>query len=251
MIRTVILDDEPLAREVIVSLLRKYCPEVEIIGTAGDIEEGVRIIRQKRPELLMLDIHLVDGTSFDLLNRLDTAEYKVIFVTAFEEYAIRAFKFSAMDYILKPVSPEELRSAVDKVQDSLDKESLTRRLEILYDNLNNKPDENRKIALRTATNMHFVNLSDIIRCQSEKNYTQFFLLSGEVVTVSKTLKEFEELFGKYHFIRVHQSHLVNMQHIRKFAKADGGVLIMSDNSEVPVSLRKREEFMKTVNELKY
>lgn len=251
MIRTVILDDEPMAREVIISLLMKYCPEVEIIGVAGDIEEGVRIIRQKRPELLILDIHLVDGTSFDLLSRLDAADYKIIFITAFEEYAIRAFKFSAMDYILKPVSPEELRSAVNKVQDSLDKESVTRRLEILNDNLNNKSAEGRIIALRTANSMHFVNLSEIIRCQSEKNYTQFFLLTGEVVTVSKTLKEFEELLGQFHFVRVHQSHLVNLKHIRKFEKAEGGVLIMSDHSEVPVSLRKREDFMKTVNELKY
>ena len=251
MIRTVILDDEPMARDIVLSLLEKYCPEVEVIGVAGDVESGVKLIRQKRPELLILDIHLVDGTSFDLLNRLDNDSYKVIFITAFEEYAIRAFKFSAMDFLLKPVNPEELRAAIDKVQGTLDKESMAKRLEILYDTMNNWSHESRKIALRTATSMHIVNLAEIIRCQSEKNYTQFFLVTGEVVTVSKTLKEFEELLGPYQFIRVHQSHLVNLDHIRRYEKADGGLVILSDGSQVPVSLRKREELMKTIKELKF
>ncbi len=251
MIRTVVLDDEPLARDAIMALLEKYCPEIEVIGVAGDIESGVRFIRQNRPELLILDIHLMDGTSFDLLERLDKEQYKIIFITAYEEYAITAFKFSAMDYILKPVNPDELIAAVEKVQDSLDRESLTRRLEVLYDNMKNRFPEGRKIALRTATSMHIVNLTDIIRCQSEKNYTQFFLTSGEMVTVSKTLKDFEELLSPYHFVRIHQSHLVNLEHIRKYEKVEGGVVVMSDNTQVPVSLRKKEEFMKTINELKY
>ena len=250
MIRTVFLDDEPLAREGILAMLDKYCPEVEVIGVAGDVETGVRLIRQTKPELLILDIHLTDGTSFDLLKRLDKDHYKIIFITAFEEYAITAFKFSAMDYLLKPVNPEELMAAVDKVHDSLDRESMTRQLELLMHSMSDRNEHGKKIALRTAASVHIVNLYDIIRCQSDKNYTQFFLTSGEVVTVSKTLKDFEELLNPFHFVRIHQSHLVNLDHIRKFEKTEGGIVILSDHSKVPVSLRKKEELMKVISQLK-
>jgi two-component system, LytTR family, response regulator len=251
MISTVILDDEPMARDAILALLERYCPEIEVIGVAGDIESGVRLIRQNKPELLILDIHLTDGTSFDLLERLGNDQYKIIFITAFEEYAITAFKFSAMDYILNPVNPDELVAAINKVHDSLDKESMTRRLEILFESLRTKSGEGRKIALRTSSSVHIVDLSDIIRCQSEKNYTQFFLAAGEPIVVSKTLKEFEELLVPFQFVRVHQSHLVNLDHIRKYEKSEGGILIMSDHSQVPVSLRKKEDLMKVFGQLKY
>jgi two-component system, LytTR family, response regulator len=251
MISTVVLDDEPMARDAILALLERYCPEVEVIGVSGDIESGVRLIRQNKPELLILDIHLTDGTSFDLLERLGNDQYKIIFITAFEEYAITAFKFSAMDYILKPVNPDELVAAINKVHDSLDRESMSRRMEILFESLNTKSGEGRKIALRTSSSVHIVDLSDIIRCRSEKNYTQFYLASGESVVVSKTLKEFEELLVPFLFVRVHQSHLVNLDHIRRYEKADGGLLIMSDHSQVPVSLRKKDDLMKVFSHLKY
>lgn len=251
MIRTIVLDDEPMARDAILALLDRFCPEVEVIGVAGDIEAGVRLIRQNKPELLILDIHLTDGTSFDLLERLGNDQYKIIFITAFEEYAITAFKFSAMDYILKPVNPDELVAAINKVHDSLDKESMTRRMEILFQSLNIKSGEGRKIALRTSSSVHIVDLSDIIRCQSDKNYTQFYLTTGDPVVVSKTLKEFEELLVPYHFVRVHQSHLVNLNHIRRYDKVEGGLLILSNNSQVPVSLRKKDELMKVFGQLKY
>ena len=248
MIRTVIIDDEQLARDGIKAILEKYCPEVSVIGTAGDIESAVQLIRINKPELILLDIHLMDGTGFDLLNRLDVNQYKVIFVTAFEEYAITAFKFSAIDYILKPVVPEEIVAAVEKVHDSLEKESMARRLEILFENITEISPQKLKIALRTSTSLYIVNLSEIIRCESEKNYTQFFMISGESVTVSKTLKDYEEMLIPYHFIRVHQSHLVNLEHVKRFEKRDGGTLIMSDQSKVPVSLRKKEDLMKAIGQ---
>ena len=251
MIRTVIIDDEPMARDGIMAILHKYCPEVNIIGMAGDVESSVQLIRTQEPDLVLLDVHLLDGTAFDVLNRLDSAHYKIIFITAFEEYAITAFKFSAMDYILKPVSPDDLVAAINKVHDSLDKESMARRLELLLENLKDKPRQSNRIALRTSASMHFVNLSDIIRCQSEKNYSRFFLLNGENITVSKTLKDFEELLVPFNFVRVHQSHLVNMDHIRRFDRSEGGTLVMCDNSTVPVSMRKKEDLMKFIGQLRY
>jgi two-component system LytT family response regulator len=251
MIRAVVIDDEPMAREALLALIERYSPEVEIIGTAGDIEAAVNIIRKGRPELIFLDVQLMDGTGFDVLNRLDNDSYKIVFVTAFEEYAITAFKFSAMDYLLKPVNPDELVKAVGKVQDSLDRESMTRRLEVLFENISSQARENRKIALRTATSMHIVNLSEIIRCQSEKNYTQFFLNGGDVITVSKTLKEFEEMLSPFGFVRVHQSHLVNLDHVRRYDKSDGGSLILSDDSQVPVSMRKKDDLMKTIGHFRF
>jgi two-component system LytT family response regulator len=251
MIRAVVIDDEPMAREALLALIERYSPEVEIIGTAGDIETSVNIIRKGRPELIFLDVQLMDGTGFDVLTRLDNESYKIIFVTAFEEYAITAFKFSAMDYILKPVNPDDLVKAVGKVQDSLDRESMARRLEVLIENISSQARENRKIALRTATSMHIVNLSEIIRCQSEKNYTQFFLSGGDVITVSKTLKEFEEMLSPFGFVRVHQSHLVNLDHVRRYDKSDGGSLILSDDSLVPVSMRKKDDLMKTIGHFRF
>jgi two-component system LytT family response regulator len=251
MIRTVIIDDEPLARDAIKSILGKYSPEVDVIGNAGDIESAVQLIRIQKPELIILDIHLSDGTGFDLLNRLDASLYRIIFITAFEEYAITAFKFSAIDYILKPVAPMALVAAIEKVQESLDRESMAKRLELLFENINGINPQKRKIALRTSASLYIVNLSEIIRCESEKNYTQFFMSDGESVTVSRTLKEFEEMLGPQDFIRVHQSHLVNLEHIKRFDKAEGGFLVMSDQSHVPVSLRKKDELMKAIAQFRH
>lgn len=249
MVRSVIIDDEPMARESLNLLLQQYCPEVEVIGEAGDINQGVDLIRSKQPELLFLDIQLMDGTSFDILNQLEKHHYKIIFITAFEEYAINAFKFSAIDYLLKPVNPDELKMAVEKVQQFLSREQREKTWQTLLENLSNFSADQRKIVLRTNESMHIVSLHQIIRCQSEKNYTIFFLTSGIHVMVSKTLKEYEELLVPFGFIRVHQSHLVNVNHLCRYEKTEGGQLVLSDHSTIPVSVRKKEDLMKLLHGL--
>lgn len=249
MIKTIIIDDEVKARETILNMLAAYCPDVEVIATAGSVSEGEEILSLHHPDLVLLDIKMADGTGFDLLKRLDKINFFVIFVTAFEEFAIRAFKFSALDYILKPLDPDELSNAVIKAKEKIEKESMSVKLDALFQNLGALSKDTKKIVLKTTANVHIVNLKDIIRCESEKNYTHFFTSEGEEITVSKTLKEFNELLIDYSFYRVHQSHLINLAHMKRYEKQDGGFIVMDDNSRVPVSFRKKEDLMKLFKNL--
>ena len=249
MIKTIIIDDEVKARETIANMLQTYCSDIEVIGMAGSVKEGVKVLAKKKPDLVFLDIKMGDGTGFDLLRKLKEVNFMLIFITAFEEFAIRAIKFSALDYILKPLDPDELVNAVEKAKFTIEKENVSMRLEALYENLDVLNSNSKKIVLKTTSSVHIVNLTDIIRCESEKNYTHFFTVDQEKITVSKTLKEFNELLMDYSFYRVHQSHLVNMAHVRRYDKQDGGHLVMDDNSTVPVSFRKKEDLMKAFKSL--
>ncbi|MCK4569014.1 MAG: response regulator transcription factor [Bacteroidales bacterium] len=249
MIKTIVIDDEVKARETILNMLETYCRDVEVIGTAGSVEEGVKVLGDHSPDLVLLDIKMADGTGFDLLRKLGKIDFLVIFITAFEEFAIRAIKFSAIDYILKPLDPDELMNAVQKAQDVIHKENMSVKLEALYENLDMLNTSTKKIVLKTSNSVHIVNLKDIVRCESEKNYTHFFTVENEKITVSKTLKEYNELLNDYKFYRVHQSHLINLAHIKRYEKQKGGFLIMDDNSSVPVSFRKKEDLMKLFKSL--
>lgn len=250
MIRAIVLDDEHLAREIIVDLLHACCKDIEVVGQGGDVATGLKLIGDLKPDLLLLDIHLTDGTSFDLLKKLDHYNYKIIFITAYEEYAIQAFRFSAIDYILKPIDPDSLLEAIRKVKQLVEKESLQVKLNVLFQNLENIHSDKRKIILRTSNNLHLLCLTDIIRCQSNKNYTHFFTMYGEEIVVSRTLKEYEEMLGEFSFVRIHQSHLVNLEHIRRYEKSNGGEVVLTDNTRLPVSFRKKEELMRLFDRIR-
>lgn len=249
MIRTLIIDDEVKARETIQNMLETYCPEVKVVGTAGSVKEGLLAVEKYRPELVFLDIKMGDGTGFDLLRQLENQDFFLVFITAFEEFAIRAIKFSALDYILKPLDPDELVSSVKKASHAIEKENVSMRLDALFDNLDVMSHRNKKIVLKTTNSVHLVNLADIIRCESEKNYTHFFTAEGEQITVSKTLKEYSELLADYNFYRVHQSHLINLTHVKRYDKQEGGILVMDDESKIPVSFRRKEDLMKVFKRL--
>jgi len=249
MLKVVIVDDEAMARKAIEGMLSLYCEDVSVVGQAEDVKSGASIIQKLNPDLVLLDIQLTDGTSFDILKQINNYDFKVIFITAFEDYAVKAFKFSALDYLLKPIDPNELVSAIDKARQHIQKDNMNIKLKALFDNMDNLSKEGKKIVLKTANNVHLVNLSEIIRCQSDKNYTHFFLENTNKVVVSKTLKEYDDILTEYGFYRVHQSHLVNFSHVKRYEKGDGGYLVMADNSIVPVSFRKKEELMKVFNRL--
>lgn len=249
MIKTIIIDDEIKARETIGSMLATYCSDVKIIDSAASVKEGVKAIEKNKPDLVFLDIKMGDGTGFDLLKKLKEVNFFLVFITAFEEFAIRAIKFSALDYILKPLDPDELVNAVEKAKHALEKEHVSTRLDALYENLEMLNTQTKKIVLKTTNNVHIVNVTEIIRCESEKNYTHFFTVEQEKITVSKTLKEFSELLTEFNFYRVHQSHLVNLAHVKRYEKKEGGHLVMDDNSIVPVSFRKKEDLMKVFKRL--
>ena len=244
MIKTIVIDDEVKARDTILNMLQVYCPDVKVIDTAGSVQEGLEVLHNNKPELLLLDIKMADGTGFDLLRKLEKVDFLVIFITAFEEFAIRAIKFSAIDYILKPLDPDELINAIDKAKSVLNKENMNEKLETLYENLDSLSANTKKIVLKTTNSVHIVSIRDIIRCESEKNYTHIYTIRDDKITVSRTLKEFNEMLSNFGFFRVHQSHLINLDYVKRYEKQGGGVLVMADNSSVPVAFRKKDDLMK-------
>lgn len=243
MIKTVIVDDEKKARETIANILKLYCKNAILVGQADSVVKAIELIDREKPQLVLLDINMPGASGFDLLKHYRAQGFKIIFITAYEEFAVKAFKFSALDYILKPVDPDELVVAIRKAEETLDKEQLELKLEAFLSNITDMSREVKKIVLKTAESIHVINVPDIVRCEADRNYTVFHISGGKKVLVSNTLKEYEEMLESYRFFRAHQSHLVNINYIERFEKRDGGFLIMKDRSQVPVSVRKKETLL--------
>ncbi len=240
MIKAVIVDDEKNSRLVIRELLSDIFNEIAIVAEAGDVQTAVEVIDSTEPDLLFLDIDLPDGTGFDVLKKIKESNLKVIFITAHHEHAIKAIKFSAFDYILKPVNTNEIIEAVNRALKEQDKESNALRMEAVLSNFGNSLPALKKIVLKTAEKIYLINIKDIVRCESDNNYTAFFLSSGKKILVSKTIKIFDEMLAPHGFMRVHQSHLINLNFIIHYDKQNGGFLTLSDNSTIPVSNTKRQ-----------
>jgi two-component system, LytTR family, response regulator len=239
MIRAVIIDDEINCRQTLLALLKKYCQNVEVVAEAANISEGLKIISENSPDLVFLDVQMTDGTGFDLLERSVNVKFKTIFVTAHDTYAIRAFKFSATDYLLKPVEADELVAAVNKIDSGNKFDEINLKLEALISNRTNV----EKIALPALDGIRLIKINEIIRCESDSNYTSFFLSSKNKIVVTRTLKEYEELLTPHGFFRIHQSHLVNLSHVSRYVKGEGGSVILDDGSEVEVARRRKEELL--------
>jgi two-component system, LytTR family, response regulator len=239
MIKAIIIDDENKSREVISELLKECFDEIKVVAQAGDVEHSVREIEKHRPNLLFLDIDLPDGTGFDVLKKIDYKDMKIVFITAHQEYAIKAIKFSAFDFILKPFNTNELVQTVRRVLDEHIADNNALRIETILTNFGNSLPELKKIVLKTSDRIYVVNIKDIIRCEAENNYTIFYLANRSTIMVSKTIKTYEILLAGHEFMRVHQSHLINLNYIQHFDKPDGGMLVLSNNSTVPVSHQKR------------
>jgi two-component system LytT family response regulator len=237
MMTTVIIDDEEGARKTLTNFLNDYCPTISILAEADGVKAGVEAIAKHNPDFILLDIKMRDGTGFDLLRSIDSAT-KVILTTAYDEFAIKAFRFNAIDYLLKPINPEELIEAVNKLDtsDSLSEEHISSLMNSLGQ------QEVEKIVLPSLEEYHFVPVKDIVRCEASANYTHFYLINKKRITVANTLKEYEELLPATNFFRTHQSHLVNLNHLKRFVKTDGGYLVMTDDAEVPLSRRKKTQF---------
>lgn len=248
MIKTVIIDDETLVRLLIRNLLKEHCEEVEVVGEADGVETGLNMIRQSHPDLVLLDVKMEDGSGFDLMRQYQGDPFKVIFITAYEEYAIRAIKLSAVDYILKPISPEELKNAIEKTGHLLAAD-YDLKVRTLLGNINNPTQEGKKIVLKTHEKYHYVQVHDILYCESDSSYTKFYLSDKTMVMVSRTLREFEEILAGYGFFRPQKSFLINLRHIKAYEKSDGGCIILSDNSTVPISDRKKDEFLRIMDKM--
>lgn len=250
MIRAILVDDEPRARESLRVILQRFFPEVAILAEADGVEQAYKAIQKHKPNTVFLDIKMSDGTGFDLLKRFDNINYKVVFVTAFEEHALEAIKFSAFDYILKPINTNELRSVIDKLVENLDdSESLNIKLKAVIENMSATSQAQKKIVLKTAESIHLVLLQNITRCEADCNYTKIFFDNQPKLLISKPLKHFEDILIDFGFVRVHQSHLVNINHVVRVDKKDGGVLVFADKTQVPISVRKREQLFKLLEEM--
>jgi two-component system LytT family response regulator len=243
MIRTVLIDDEIRSLKVLGRLLTECCPEISIVGQAEGVETGLQLIRSTKPDLLFLDIEMTHGNAFDLLNRLQPVSIPVIFVTAFDNYAVRAFRSAAVDYLLKPVDMDDLRIAVDKACAKLHSEDFSGQMKVLLQIVGTLQVSQQKLAIPSVIGFQFVAMRDIIRLEAKGAYTVIFLCDGEEVMATRNIREYEELLPVNTFCRVHNSHIINLQRIKKYYKGRGGYVVMEDDSSIEVAIRRREEFI--------
>ncbi|MCH2229687.1 MAG: LytTR family DNA-binding domain-containing protein [Crocinitomicaceae bacterium] len=247
MKKVLIIDDENRTRQLIAKMIDSFGMEVETIPEGENVQSGIAAIEKHNPDIVFLDIQMPDGTGFDVLASIPNKTFEVIFITAHEEFAIKAIKFSALDYLLKPVDTTELKAALEKALTTIEEKSESTQFDALQKNI--QPSEKRRLVLKTQESVHVVELDQIIRCEADRNYTSFFLLENKKILVSKTLKEYETLLAGHNFLRVQQSHLVNIDYVDRYDKKNGGAVVMKDGSEVPLSPAKRDVFFKRLENI--
>lgn len=245
-IKALIIDDEERGIDVLSRMLGTYCPSLHVAGVATDIVSGVQLIKSLKPDVVFLDVEMPGGNGFKLLEHLEPPDFEVIFVTAYNEYAIRAIKFSALDYLLKPVHAEELQQAVERLRLRLQQKSGSSPLRHFKDHMT-KGNPFSKIVLNDHNGFYFVEISNIIYCEAHESYTHFYLAGGSKHTVSRPLKEYEDLLSELHFFRIHKSYLINLSRVASVSKEYQ--VVMDDKTELPLSFRKRNDFFQTLRDM--
>lgn len=248
MIKSIIVEDEQHSQKTLTNFLNKYCTQVEVVAIASTVKSAIEEIKKNKPELIFLDIDLPDGTGFELLAQLAQPWPRVIFVTAYNQYAVKAFQISAIDYILKPVDPELLIKAIEKLQQHDETpDAQSKKITALKENtLTGKLN---KMALPTQQGIQLVKIDEIIRFEADGNYTTIFLKNKSKHLVSKKIKEFESMLENTHFFRIHQSHIVNLQLVDRYIKGEGGTVILEDNTELEVARRRKDDFLKRIAQI--
>ncbi|HAI77351.1 MAG TPA: DNA-binding response regulator [Microscillaceae bacterium] len=245
----VLVEDEPKQRSFVKQIIETYTPYT-IIGEAGSVSEGEALLKTKSPDLVLMDIEMPDGTGFDLLKKLgDDINFQVIFITAHNAFAIQAFKFSALDYLLKPLDPEDLTQALQKAQKNIQQNQIQLQLATLMNNIQDFAGHVKKLVLKDADNIYVVASSDIYYLEADSNYTTFFLVDGSKILISKTLKEYEQLLEGQGFFRCHQSFLINLAYLARVDKRDGGMVILKNEAAIPLASRKKDLLLKTLERL--
>lgn len=243
-----LIDDEINSLEAIAEMIRIVAPDVQIIGKSYNPLDGLEQLRQNPPDLLFLDVQMPHLTGFQLLEKLGKIDFDVVFTTAYDQYAIQAFKVSATDYLLKPIDMDELERAIEKVRQRRRGLSEFSAFEKLFQQVQSKTTEPRRLALPTLEGLIFLPFDDILYLQSDSNYTTFYTLKKERIVVSRTLKEYEEILERHHFFRVHNSYIINILQIQRYVRGDGGAVIMSNGTEIEVSRRRKDDFVRKLED---
>jgi two-component system LytT family response regulator len=247
MLRAIIVEDELNSQELLKEIIEEYCEGVTVVDTAQGVKEALEKIEKHQPELLLLDIELSDGDGFQVLEQAGEIDFDVIFTTAYDQYAIKAFKFAATDYILKPVDIEELQEAVKRIVDkhkNPEENPSNEQLQSLINNIRNLQQPFKRIVLPTSNGFTVVDPKDIIRCESDRNYTFIFLTDGRKILVSRTIKEYDEMLTDYNFFRIHQSHLINLAFLKNYTRGRGGYVELTDGTTLDVSARRKSDFLR-------
>lgn len=247
VIKAIIIDDEKSSREAISGIVKLVADDVEIVGEAANVKDGISLIHNSSFEILFLDIDLPDGTGFNVIENIPNLNFNVIFTTAHNDHALKAFRYSAIDYLLKPIDPDELIEALNKVRRKEKLKNMNSKIELLYENYNQKKFE--KISIPTKDGFEIVSIQDITQFSAENNYTNVHLKNGRKILVTRTIKVYDDLLSSSGFMRTHQSHLVNLLSITKYTNGDGGYVTLSDNSVVDVARRKKDSLLKLLKNL--
>lgn len=248
MITAVIIEDELQLRETNRIFLESNFANIKIVGEAGTVDEAILIINETKPQLVLMDIELADGNCFQVLQKCKPYSFRPIFITAYNEYALKAIKFSAIDYILKPVNEHEFCNAVQMAIDNLDDNNISLQTQNFHNHYENNSLQ-KKLVLRTSDSLHIININDISHCKSDNSYTTFFLNNNEEIVVSKSIKDYANLLSEYRFLRPHQSYLVNLNYITKIDKKDGGYIITQSGMEIPISARRKHTIFEELEHL--
>ncbi|NNF34753.1 MAG: response regulator transcription factor [Saprospiraceae bacterium] len=243
----VIIEDEERSRNVLKKMIGKHFPQMVLLGVADAVDSGVKLIKKVNPDLIFMDIQLKDGSGFDILTELGNIPSSIIFTTAYDSYAIKAFKFSALDYLLKPIEINELLESINRLEEQSNLNQ-HHRIDSLIKNINRNSESSPILTISTMKSVEFVKVNDILRCQAEGAYCKLIMKDGKTYMVSKVIKEFEYLLHDYGFYRVHQSHLVNIEEIKQYLKSDG-VVVMNDGSHIGVSKSRKDSFLQYMAKL--
>lgn len=239
-IRSIIIDDEPNNVENLQTIIATYCPGIDVVATASSTSEGIAVVKADQPDLVFLDIQMPGASGFEVLKAFPKIYFEVIFITAHDQYGIQAIKFSALDYLLKPIDIIEFKAAIEKAKEKINAKKQNHNIENLLEYIKSGQHDSPKIALPTLSEIRYIKVNTIVRCEAENNYTTFFLDGGEQILVCKTLKEYDELLQPHRFIRTHQSHLVNLQFVKSYLKEDGGTLLLTDQTKIPISRQNKD-----------
>lgn len=243
VLNVVIVDDEPKNVTILKKMLNMYCPQVTICGDANSVESAVKRIKECKPDLVLLDIEVSGGNAFHILDLLQPVSFDVVFITAYDNYMLQAIKYSALDYLFKPVNIQELIAAINKSSNKHIKQRTFEQVQLLLQNIS-KPKALSSLALPNATGLQFITIQNIVRCEAHGSYTSIFTSDGVSVVASRTLKEFEEILPQENFFRTHHSYIINLNFIAKYHKGNGGYIEMTDKSKVPLAARRKNDFIR-------